>query len=140
MNLALMCSCITFLYVRNSSWNILHKNNKPTVILHNTEHLWSHLLATWSMGHFFEVTGWKTASFIHGCVCVFALTSVSAWPVQTGESDVVFTSVCPVDAVINKVKRQTIRPCDLILYDDVTVSAVHANAANMRHVTPVWPV
>lgn len=68
---------------------------------------------------------------------VMVQNSVSVGPVQTGESDVVFTSVCPVDAVINKVKCQTIRPCDLILNDDLTVSAVHANAANMRHVTPV---
>lgn len=61
-------------------------------------------------------------------------TYVSTGSVQTCKRDVIFPSVGPVDAVVDKVQRQTVRPGDLILYDDTPVGAVHSNPPNVGRV------
>lgn len=67
-------------------------------------------------------------------------TNVSAGTVQASKSYVVFTSVSPVDAIINEVQSQAVGPGYLVLNDNASVSAVHSNATDVRDVSPVWPV
>lgn len=68
------------------------------------------------------------------------VTCVSTGPIQAGKCNVIFTGVCPVDAVINEVQSQAIGPSDLILHNDTPIGAIHPNPPNVRVISPVRPV
>lgn len=65
---------------------------------------------------------------------------MSAGSIQAGKSDIVLSCICPVDAIVDKVQRQAIRPGDLLLYNNTPVGAVHPDPAYVRVVAPVGPV
>lgn len=65
---------------------------------------------------------------------------MSAGSIQAGKCNVVLSCVCPVDAIVDKVQRQAIRPGDLLLYNNTPVGAVHPDSPYVWVVAPVGPV
>lgn len=63
-----------------------------------------------------------------------------AGTIQTGKLNVVLSGISPVDAAVNVVQGEAIRPSDLGVHYDAPVCAIHAYLANQGVVTPVCPV
>lgn len=70
----------------------------------------------------------------------WCVTCVSVGAVQTGKLNVVLPGIGPVYTVIDEVQGKSIGPCDLILYDDTSVGAVHPDSPDVRVVAPVRPI
>lgn len=59
-----------------------------------------------------------------------SLTYVSTSSIQTGKLNVVLSSISPVDAAVNVIQGEAIRPSDLGVHYDAPVSSIHAYLAN----------